>query len=137
MTRVPWAAWASREPTVATSGLVPRGGGPPTVLAVLGAVRRAGAGGADVAAHAAHRLVVGGLVGELGGGHAPLVLAAVRRRRALVERVPAPHLAAEHVDVVVQRLRCRVRRGVGELHRLVDASHRLLVDPRAVILGDD
>ena len=55
------------------------------------------------------------------------MLAAVHAGRALVDRVPALHLVAEHVDVVVERLRRREGRLVGERDRLVDPRDRRLV----------
>jgi len=48
----------------------------------------------------------------------------VDARRALVDRVPALDLVAEHVDVVVQGLRRRVRRGIRERDRFVDPLDR-------------
>ena len=53
-----------------------------------------------------------------------LVLAAVHLGRALVDRVPALHLVAEHVDVVVERLERGLGARVGELDRLVDDLDR-------------
>src|SRR4051794_33390760 len=80
------------------------------------------------------------VVARLGGGRVEaLHVGAVPRRAlvdllalanagaALVDRVPAPDLVAEHVDVVVERLGRREGRLVGVGDRLVDA-----LDGRAV-----
>src|SRR5215210_6386763 len=86
---------------------------------VLRGVRRAAAGRADVLALGLDDRVEL-LAARAVLGHLALVLAAVDARRALVDRVPAADLAAELVDVVVQRLGLGVRRLVGERDGLVD-----------------
>ena len=80
-------------------------------------VARAGVGGARLG-----QLVRDARLADLG-----LVLAAVHLGRALVHRVPALHLVAEHVHVVVERLERRRGALVRELHRLVDDLDRLAV----------
>src|SRR5918997_2788827 len=75
-----------------------------------------------------------GCVRQVGAIHLALVLAAVRRRRALVDGVPAAHLVAEHVDVVVEVVGRRMRRGVGERDGAVDALDRLAVHRLALLL---
>ena len=78
--------------------------------------------------------MVGALRPALGLGQRALVLALVHAGGPLVDRVPAPDLVAEDVDVVVQRLRCRERRLVGERDRLVDPLHGFLVEPLGLVL---
>ncbi len=56
------------------------------------------------------------------------MLAAVHAGGALVDRVPAAHLVAQDVDVVVERLGRRERGLVGERHGLVDAADDRLVE---------
>src|SRR3954451_13738411 len=102
---------------------------------VLRRVRRAAAGLADVGALTlddglellAPRAVLRAVA---------LVLAAVDARGARVDRVPAAHLTAEHVDVVVERFRLGVRRVVGELDRLVDDGDRRLVEFLEVLVRE-
>src|SRR3954470_16586041 len=52
-------------------------------------------------------------------GHVALVLALVHAGRPLVDRVPAAHLVAEDVDVVVERRGRGERGAIGERDRLV------------------
>src|SRR3954470_17535252 len=102
---------------------------------VLRRVRRAAAGLADVGALTlddglellAPRAVLRAVA---------LVLAAVDARGARVDRVPAAHLTAEHLDVVVERFRLGVRRVVGELDRLVDDGDRRLVEFLEVLVRE-
>src|SRR4051812_27329613 len=94
---------------------------------VLRRVRRAAAGVADVRALGLDdRLEL--LAARAVLGAVALVLAAVDAGRTRVDRVPAADLAAEHVDVVVERLGLGVPRVVGELDRLVDDGDRRLVE---------
>src|SRR6478735_7184550 len=68
-------------------------------------------------------------------GLVALALAAVDTRGALVDRVPATDLVAEHVDVVVEGRGLGMGRPVGERDGLVDDRDGLLVDVLHVVLG--